>query len=162
MRSLLTAALQALALAVPATAHFVLQSPSSIGYEDLKEGEAPCGGFDIMKRDPLVEWPVAGLPVALLSTHPAATYRFRAALINDTTKFVNLVPLLSQSGFGALCLTSMPGIAAWAGLDAVVQITQTATDGDLYQVLVPLPCSLALAACASKVGLSSAHADTAA
>lgn len=115
-------------------AHFVLQVPTSLGFDDANEGTAPCGNFDIAARTSVTEWPVSGYPVQVISTHPGATWQIRAALTNDTSTFRNLVPDMVQQGLGTFCLPAVPGIADWVGKDAVMQMIQTAVDGKLYQV----------------------------
>lgn len=115
--------------------HFVLQIPPSIGFNDVKEDQEPCGGFDIKSREKVTDWPVAGHPIGVVSTHPGATWQFRAALIEEPENFVDLLPNLIQDGMGNFCLQSVPGFADWVGRDAVFQMIQTAVDGRLYQVV---------------------------
>ncbi len=130
-----------LAFASLAFSHFVLEVPTSIGYDDMEEATPPCGGFDITNRTAVTEWPIAGAPLKIISTHPFAQYTIQAALALNAAavnggnfNFTKMVPLVSQSGRGGLCLPAVPGIAAWEGKDAVVQVIQAATDGQLYQV----------------------------
>ena len=130
-----------LAFATLAVGHFILEVPTSIGYEDIKDGSPPCGGFDITSRAGVTEWPLAGAPLKIISTHPGAQYTIQATLLTDAAtasggnfNFTRMLPLLTQSGRGGLCLPAVPGIAAWQGKDAVVQVIQEATDGQLYQV----------------------------
>ncbi|KAF1996689.1 hypothetical protein P154DRAFT_623023 [Amniculicola lignicola CBS 123094] len=122
-----------LAILSTASAHFVLETPPSIGFNDVKEAEAPCGGFDVKNRDKVTEWPVGGYPVYVQSTHTRAKWTYKAALLNSTSSFVDLIPQVGQEGLGDFCLTSIPGVAEWVGLDAVVQVAQEAHDGKLYQ-----------------------------
>jgi hypothetical protein len=122
------------ALFAVARSHFVLWTPKSIGYNDATEATPPCDGFDIHARTPLIQWPVAGYPVALISTHTQVKWQLRVALLNNTDNWVDLIPDVSQTAVGNFCWPSIPGIMAWMGLDAVVQIIQTAPDGMLYQV----------------------------
>ncbi len=131
--------LVALWAAVHAACHFTVTYPETIAqYSDVTEGTAPCGGANITVRNNTVGWPVAGFPVGLLTTHPQATYEIRAALANATDDWKDMVPKLNQTGgVGYFCLQSVPGVAAWVGQDAVVQITQRAVDGALYQVSSP-------------------------
>jgi len=128
-------------LAAVASAHFVLEVPTSVGYEDMREGTAPCGGFEPTRRDAVTDWPVAGAPLKLISTHPRSRFTVRIALLPNTTAgpltFSAMLPVIQQSGLGWLCLPSLPGIAAWEGQDAVLQVTQVATDGELFQVSAP-------------------------
>jgi hypothetical protein len=126
-------------LALSATGHFVLNAPPSLGFDDVNEGKAPCGGFDPKQHSTetiVTDFPVAGYPISVLSTHSFSTWEIRAALLNntDTDNWTSLVPLVAQSGVGTFCFPQTPGVAAWVGLEAVLQVTQKAADGALYQV----------------------------
>lgn len=115
--------------------HFVLQIPTSIGYDDAHEGAAPCGNFDPTSRvGGPTNWPVGGSAISVLTTHTSVTWDIKAALVNDTSNWVRLVPVLTQTGVGFFCEPHIPGLAAWIGLPAVLQVTQHASDGALYQV----------------------------
>ncbi|KAF2475595.1 uncharacterized protein BDR25DRAFT_340289 [Lindgomyces ingoldianus] len=116
-----------------ADAHFVLQLPPSLGFNDVKEGEGPCGSFSINNRDKVTEWPVGGYPISLLTTHTKAKLTYWTALANSTDKLVDLIPQMNQMGVGDFCLPTVPGKKEWVGQDAVVQIVQEAADGSLYQ-----------------------------
>jgi len=121
---------------VAASCHFTVSYPATIAPLDEKtEGNGPCGGADVNSRANVVEWPVAGAPVGFMSTHPSAKYHIMAALSNDTKAWKMLIPGLEQGGkVGFACLTAVPGVAAWVGQPAVVQIHQLSTDGSLFQV----------------------------
>ena len=121
-------------LAALGCAHFVLQSPPSTGFDDTKEAQSPCGGFDINNRSTVTNYPVAGYPFTLLTTHSQSLFEYRAALVNNTGNWVDLIPPVQESSVGTFCLGAVPGIAAWTGEDAVVQVKQSAPDGTLYQV----------------------------
>jgi hypothetical protein len=130
-----------LAFTTLAVAHFVLEVPTLIGYEDIKEGTPPCGAFDITSRAAVTEWPLAGASLKIISTHPRAQYTIQPTLLSDATaasggnfNFTKMVPFVTQSGRGGLRPLAVPGIAAWEGKDAVVQVIQEATDEQLYQV----------------------------
>lgn len=131
--SIITAA--AVAIALPgALAHFTLQTPQTIGFVDLDEHKAPCGGFDINNRDKVTDFPTAGHPIGIISTHPGAVWEIRAALSNETDKEGRLLlPRVRQAGLGAFCWASIQAPAEWAGLDGVIQVSQTAVDGKLFQ-----------------------------
>ncbi|KAK6529401.1 hypothetical protein TWF281_008577 [Arthrobotrys megalospora] len=116
-----------------ATAHFVLQVPTSLGFSDINEVQAPCGGFDTTSRNKVTNWPIGGHPIGVVTTHPNAHWQIRAALLENTQEFVDLIPNIIQDGMGNFCLMSVPGIANWVGKDAVLQLVQTAVDGQLYQ-----------------------------
>jgi hypothetical protein len=98
------------------------------------EGTGPCGSFDITNRDTVTNWPIGGYPVYMITTHPLVVLEFRAALVNDTSTWINLIPPINQYGLGYFCEPAMPGFAPWAGLPAVLQVAQYAPDGINYQV----------------------------
>jgi len=126
------------AITMGAHAHFVLQVPTSLGFDDAKEGTAPCGNLDIKDRSKgVTEWPTGGYPIQIISTHPDAEWEIQAALLNDTGTFKKLVPRVRQKGLGTFCMPQVPGLAAWKGQDAVFQMIQHAVDGALYQVREP-------------------------
>jgi hypothetical protein len=115
-------------------AHFVLQSPPSLGFNDALEATYPCGSFDISKRDNVTNYPLGGYPFHLLSTHTKSTFKYRAALASDTDSWIDLIPPVSEAGVGDFCLPAVPGPGEWEGKDAVVQVAQYGPDGILYQV----------------------------
>ena len=121
-------------------AHFVLQFPPSLGFDDVKEGQGPCGSFSIPSGDDTsvksTDWPIYGAAVDVLSTHPNALWTYRAALLNATDTWVTLQSNVTQQGVGDFCLPAVPGKKEWTGLSAVVQVTQNAVDGTLYQVFL--------------------------
>jgi hypothetical protein len=122
-------------LAAVCHAHFILLSPISLGYDDARETEGPCGSFNPLDRSTgVTEFPLGGLAVNVITTHLTVTWEFNAALLTDVAKWVPLTPVLSQTGFGAFCEPQIPGNPAWVGLDAVLQVIQHGPDGDLYQV----------------------------
>ncbi|KAI9655256.1 MAG: hypothetical protein M1829_000669 [Trizodia sp. TS-e1964] len=125
-----------LAAACQSTAHFVLQYPTSLGFDDTLEGTGPCGGLPITS-DNAADFHVGGEPVAMITTHPAATWLFRATLdLTGSGNFSNLVPAISQTGVGSFCESSIPAPAAWLGQKGIVQVVQNAIDGLLYQCAV--------------------------
>jgi hypothetical protein len=123
-----------LGFAAISSAHFVLQVPTSLGFDDVKEDIAPCGGFDIAADKVVTDWPLSGGHIQVISTHVKAKWDIRAALLSDVANFTDMLPTIAQEGLGTFCLPTVPGIAAWKGKEAVLQIIQTATDGKLYQV----------------------------
>lgn len=99
-----------LAFSAIAKAHFVLQTPFSLGFDDEQEGVAPCGSFDPTDRSVAVtEWPIAGAPVGVISTHLDVEWEYNAALISDVTNFVPLTLHLHQTGVGSFCEAQIPG-----------------------------------------------------
>ena len=115
-------------------AHFVLQSPTSLGFNDAVEGTGPCDSFDIKSRGNVTNWPIGGYPVQILTTHPQVLLEFRAALLSNTDGWVNIIEPVEQTGVGTFCLPAVTGYEAWIGQDAVFEIVQFAPDGLNYQV----------------------------
>lgn len=70
-------------LATHAVAHFVLQLPASLGFNDETETTGPCDGFDPTNRDTVTFWPTGGYPVLVLSTHEDVTWDYSFALVSD-------------------------------------------------------------------------------
>ncbi|EGX45653.1 hypothetical protein AOL_s00169g259 [Orbilia oligospora ATCC 24927] len=117
-----------------ARAHYFLQSPPSIGFDDVKLTETPCGGFDATDRSGgVTEWPVSGFPFSVITTHLDVIWTFKAALLSDVSNFIDIYPNVRQTGISEFCLPALPGIEAWIGQDAVFQVVQQAPDGYLYQ-----------------------------
>ncbi|EGX49183.1 hypothetical protein AOL_s00078g567 [Orbilia oligospora ATCC 24927] len=116
-----------------AAAHFLLNTPPTIGFSDDEEGTYPCGSFNVTDRKTVTDFPIVGIPISVTSTHPEDTWFFRVALLNDTENWVDLLPAISQQGTGDFCNPSVPGPAAWEGEDGVLQIVASAPDGYLFQ-----------------------------
>jgi hypothetical protein len=114
-------------------AHFLLNYPTTIGFDDDAEGEAPCGGQTV-SFSTVTNFYVGGDYIALTSTHPTAHWAFRATLDQTaTSNFTYLSPVVSQAALGNLCEpVTVP--STFAGSKGIVQIVQSATDGLLYQV----------------------------
>ena len=134
MRSFLQTATLLTALAGSAFAHFTLEIPESIGFSDEKEGEAPCGSFDITDRKKVSDFPVEGAHIFVKTGHPTTTWFIRGALLNDTETFVNLGNQVLQKGAGNLCVEDVKAPKEWAGKDGVIQVIQPGHHGNLYQV----------------------------
>jgi hypothetical protein len=115
--------------------HFSVTYPSPIHAQDGLEGTEPCGGADIASRANVINWPAEGSPLGWMTTHPTARYHVRAALVNDTNTWKDILPGLNQdAGLGYACLSSVPGVHSWVGADAVVQVHQVSGHGSEYQV----------------------------
>ncbi|KAH8650811.1 hypothetical protein BGZ60DRAFT_349435, partial [Tricladium varicosporioides] len=116
------------------TAHFVLQYPISLGYDDAIENVFPCDGFNPANRSTgVTDWPIGGSAVLVLTTHPDVTWDINAALLSDLTTWRPIVPVLAQQGFGLFCEPQIPGPPEWVGQEAVLQLVQHAPNGLLYQ-----------------------------
>ncbi|KIW90061.1 uncharacterized protein Z519_09492 [Cladophialophora bantiana CBS 173.52] len=117
-----------------ASAHFILQYPTSLGFDDGTEATAPCGGFDVTFNSSDDSIPVGGFPVSMLSTHPAADWLFRVTLDQKAPfNWTNLLPVVSETGLGQFCLPQLVAPAEFAGNKGVVQVIQNGPDGILYQ-----------------------------
>ncbi|KIV81603.1 hypothetical protein PV11_03776 [Exophiala sideris] len=117
-----------------ASAHFILQYPNSLGFDDDNEGTAPCGGFAITFNSSDDDIPIGGFPVSMLSTHPAADWLFRATLDQQAPfNWTNLLPVVSETGLGQFCLPALTAPSDFAGKDGVIQVIQNGPDGVLYQ-----------------------------
>ncbi|KAK5554971.1 hypothetical protein LTR46_007175 [Exophiala xenobiotica] len=117
-----------------ASAHFILQYPHSLGFDDDTEGTGPCGGFDVSFNSSDDSVPVGGFPVSMLSTHPAADWLFRVTLDQKAPfNWTNLLPVVSETGLGQFCLPNLKAPSDFAGKSGVVQVIQHGPDGILYQ-----------------------------
>ena len=119
------------------SAHFYLNYPPTIGFDDDLESEAPCGSFTVdFSKDNVTNFHVGGDNIALTSIHPMATWLFRATLDQTATKgnWTTLLPPVSQAGLGDYCERDVTVPSTWAGQKGVIGIVQDAPDGILYQV----------------------------
>ena len=135
------AASLAVVLAGQATAHFYLNSPPTIGFDDSLEATPPCGSFTVdFSKDNVTDFHVGGDFVAMTSIHPMATWLFRATLDQTASgNWTDLLPAVVQTGLGDYCETGITVPATWAGSKGVIGIVQDAPDGILYQVTAFLP-----------------------
>lgn len=125
-----------LALLPTAFAHFVLNYPVSLGFDDDNEGNGPCGGFPITfnaSRDSNVT--VGGFATTSKTTHPQANWLFRVTTsTQEPYNWTNILPVVQQYGLGDFCLSNLTVPASYAGQRGVIQVIQSAADGNLYQV----------------------------
>lgn len=120
-----------------ANAHFNLIAPPTIGFDDDKESNGPCGGFtpDFTNKSALVDFHVGGEPVALKLGHSQANWLFRGTLDETASgNWTQLFPIVQQSGLGLFCETAIPAPESWVGKQGVVGVVANAVDGLLYQV----------------------------
>ena len=124
-----------LLLATLGSAHFNLNYPPTLGFDDDAEGESPCGGADIefSANDTVI--PVEGFPVALLSTHPEAQWLYRATTDQQAPfNWTNILPVVQQTGLGDFCLPALALDSSFVNKTGLIQVIQSAVDGDLFQV----------------------------
>jgi hypothetical protein len=118
------------------TAHFYLNYPTTIGFDDSLEGLPPCGSFSVdFSTDNITNFHVGGDSLAMTSIHPQATWLFRATLDKTASgNWTDLLPAIVQTGLGDYCEPDVLVPASWAGSNGVIQVVQDAPDGILYQV----------------------------
>jgi len=142
------------------TAHFLLNYPPTIGFDDALEATPPCGSFHVnFTTDNVTDFHVGGDSLAMTSIHPQATWLFRATL--DQTaggNFTTLLPADRQTGLGDYCERDVMVPASFAGSKGVIQVVQDAPDGILYQVRqnpdkihLSSPLTLSLLVCSSQL-----------
>jgi hypothetical protein len=123
------------ALTTLTTAHFLLNYPPTLGFDDSIEGTSPCGGFPVVFNSSDVQVQVDGFPIALRSTHPEADWLFRATLSQqEPFNWTNLLPVVHETGLGDFCIPDFKVPAEFTGQTGLLQIMQEAADGPLYQV----------------------------
>ncbi|KAK4083762.1 uncharacterized protein Triagg1_1424 [Trichoderma aggressivum f. europaeum] len=126
-----------LSLASLSSAHFLLNYPTSIGFDDDKEGTSPCGGFtpDVSSGSKqLVDFHVGGDSLAMRSTHPQTSWLFRATLDGTgESGWQQIFPIVQQSGLGNFCEPQVVLPSSWAGKKGVVGVVADGPDGLLYQ-----------------------------
>jgi len=135
LSSVTAVAFLALAMISPSTAHFLLNYPPTIGFDDSLEGTPPCGSFTVMfSTDNVTDFHVGGNAIAVTSIHPQATWLFRATLdLNATTNWTSLLPAIQQTGLGDYCEPDVTVPSSWAGQKGVIGVVQDAPDGILFQ-----------------------------
>ena len=119
-----------------ASAHFQLNAPPTIGFDEDNEGKGPCGGFTPdFTKDNVTDFHVGGEPIALFLGHPQADWLFRGTLDTSASgNWTQLFPIVRQSGLGDFCEPGISAPSAWVGQQGVVGIVAQAVDGLLYQV----------------------------
>ncbi|EHK42296.1 uncharacterized protein TrAtP1_005115 [Trichoderma atroviride] len=128
-----------LSLASVSSAHFLMNYPDSIGFDDDKEGTAPCGGFtpDISSGSKqLVDFHVGGDSLAMRATHNQVTWLFRVTLDGTAQSgWKQIFPIVQQSGLGDFCEPHITLPASYAGKKGVIGVVTDAPDGLLYQCI---------------------------
>ena len=104
------------ALSNVAFAHFILQYPPSLGFDDSIEGTAPCGGFPVVFNSSDANLPVGAFSTSMLSTHPQAQWLFRGTLSKQAPfNWTNLLPVVMETGLGQFCPTGLSAPPEFAG-----------------------------------------------
>lgn len=127
-----------LSLASVSSAHFLMNYPDSIGFDDDKEGTAPCGGFTpdtSSGSKQLVDFHVGGDSLAMRSTHTQVNWLFRVTLDGTAQSgWKQVFPIVEQSGLGNFCEPQITLPASYAGKTGVIGVVADGPDGLLYQV----------------------------
>ncbi|KAM0253896.1 hypothetical protein ACHAQJ_007071 [Trichoderma viride] len=128
-----------LSLASLSSAHFLMNYPESIGFDDDKEGTAPCGSFtpDISAGSKqLVDFHVGGDSLAMRATHTQVNWLFRVTLDGTAESgWKQIFPIVMQSGLGNFCEPQITLPASYAGKRGVIGVVTDAPDGLLYQCI---------------------------
>lgn len=117
------------------SAHFTLNWPATAGFDDDNQPMAPCGGVGVTVTDDSQEITVDRFPVAIFSSHPAASWAFFATTnTQEPYNWTEIVPVINSTGIGSFCLTYLRAPAEFAGQNGIIQVIDYSADGTLYQV----------------------------
>ena len=125
-----------LAIVKAAIAHFTLDYPYSLGFDDDKEPTAPCGGFEISFNGTanITNFPLSGGFISIDTHHPASNFTYNIALEGDIDNFKPILPKVVETGIGELCIRTDRLNESWEGKRGVLQVVGDGPDGVLYQV----------------------------
>lgn len=125
-----------LAILPTAFGHFLLNYPDPLGpFDDDNEPNSPCGGYDLSFSGNVTNVSVSGFSIASRTTHPQGSWLFRyTTTITEPYNWTNILPVVSQSGIGDFCLPALTVPDSLVGKQAIIQVTDDAVDGLLYQV----------------------------
>lgn len=116
-----------------ANAHFVLNYPTTLGFNQDAEDQSPCGGA-IISFTSTTSFHVSGDAVAITTLHPQSDMMYRATTDQTGAGNWTLMTLIAEYGLGAFCQLALSVPASWAGQTGLLQIVQNAEDGVHYQV----------------------------
>ena len=128
-----------LALVAPASTHFLLNNPTTIGFIDDIEGIGPCGGFSPnLSNDTITTWHVGGDTIFTTLAHPQSNFLYRATLdVTASGNWTELFPIVSQTGLGDFCEPAVPAPMSWVGKKGILSVVADGPDGVLFQVGLP-------------------------
>jgi len=136
---MLSKSIIAMALAPAALAHFTLKYPASRGFDEDKEPNFPCGGFDTVSSQ-RSDFPITGGPIQINLGHQQTNVAVYLAVGDNPGDGFSVVlhPQFQVAGYGDFCLgdVSIPSnLNITEGTKASIQvITNAHGDGGLYQV----------------------------
>ncbi|KAK5989686.1 hypothetical protein PT974_07941 [Cladobotryum mycophilum] len=126
------------ALTTLASAHFLVNTPPSIGFDDNKEGTAPCGGFtpNLQDTGKLVDFHVGGDAISVKLTHNQGNWLFRVTQDPKAASgWEQIFPIVMQSGLGDYCVPHVTVPDSYVGKKGIIGIVSNAPDGLLYQCI---------------------------
>ena len=130
-----------LCLLAVTSAHFQLTYPKARGFDDAKEGNAPCGGFDDVQQQ-RTNFPISGGPIQLNMGHSQTNVAVYMAIGSDPKSGFSIVAKqqLAVEGLGNFCIgsVSLPsGLNISDGTPASIQVVTGSHEagGGLYQVI---------------------------
>jgi hypothetical protein len=121
-----------------ASAHFILNYPTSLGFDQNTEDNSPCGG-ETLSFTNTSNFHVGGDAIAFTTLHPQSDFLYRATTDQTAAGNWTVLSLIAEYGLGAFCEPSLSVPASWAGQVGLLQVVQNAEDGVHYQVYDFLP-----------------------
>lgn len=122
-----------------ANAHFILNYPTSLGFDQNAEDSSPCGGAKLSFASPS-NFHVDGDAIALTTLHPQSNILFRATTDQIASGNWSVLSLIAEYGLGAFCEPALSVPASFAGSVGLLQVVQNAEDGVHYQVRICKRC----------------------
>ncbi|EAT85315.1 hypothetical protein HBI56_072260 [Parastagonospora nodorum] len=135
---MLSNTLLALALIPASLAHFTLDWPKARGFDDDKEPDFPCGGFNDVSSQ-RADFPISGGPIQLNMGHEQTNVAVYLAIGDNPGNAFNVVmrQQFVVTGLGDFCMgqLSVPaGVNVTDGTKATIQVVSNAHgEGGLYQ-----------------------------
>ncbi|KUJ17379.1 uncharacterized protein LY89DRAFT_684441 [Mollisia scopiformis] len=119
------------------TAHFILNYPTTLGFNQNAEDDSPCGGATISFTN-TTAFHLSGDAIAVTTLHPQSNFLYRATTDQIGTSNWTVLSLVAEYGLGAFCepALSVPD-SDWEGKMGLLQVVQNAEDGVHYQVFTP-------------------------
>lgn len=123
----LVASLMTLLLTQEAQAHFNLNYPETVGFEDEAQHDGPCGGFmPDFSKDDVTDFYVGGGSIATLTTHTEGNWLYRITLDKSARgNWTQIFPIVRQTSLGAFCelAVTVPEVIGHTGVLGVVSNT---------------------------------------
>lgn len=125
-----------LLLTQAAWAHFNLNYPETIGFDDEAQHDGPCGGFtpDFAKNT-FTDFHTGGDAVATVTTHAEGNWLYRITLDETASgNWTKAFPIVRQTGLGAFCEPIITIPAEFVGQQGILGVVSNTPDGLLFQV----------------------------